>query len=292
MKQLTKGTVNLSSKEYPALLKKIGHPPEKIYYKGEWKPSLFQKCLSVVGSRRMTRYGKQATESLIASIARAGITIVSGFMYGIDATAHRTALDAGGKTIAVMPCGIERIHPEYQEDLYNEILDKKGLIISEFEGLYPPQLWMYPRRNRIMAGLSCATVVIEAAEKSGSLITAELSRKYNRKIFAVPGPINSITSTGTINLIKKGATIVSGVEDILTYYGIENTKLSNNTKSFSHLTSMEQAIVKELHREGLQIDELSRLIKVSASKLGTTLSLMQLKGLLIKEEGKYYINKS
>ena len=150
----SKNIVTMDDPKYPGLLKEAKKSPEVLYYKGDWDEAIFENCLTVVGSRRMTKYGKQITEKIVSEIAGAGITIVSGFMYGIDATAHKAALEAGGRTIAVMPCGIDIIHPEYQKELYEEILKNKGLIISEFEGAHPPAVWTYPRRNKIMAGLS------------------------------------------------------------------------------------------------------------------------------------------
>ena len=162
------GIITINDPKYPRLLKEISDPPKQLHYRGNWDMSLFENCLAVVGSRRMTSYGQQITNKLISEIASRRITIVSGFMYGIDATAHKTALDIGGRTIAIMPCGIERIHPEYQTKLYADILENKGLIISEFEGNSLPAFWTYPKRNRIIAGLSKATMVIEAGLKSGS----------------------------------------------------------------------------------------------------------------------------
>ena len=163
------------------------------------------------------------TEKLVTELAASGITIVSGFMYGIDAAAHKAALLAGGRTIAVMPCGIDLIHPEYQQDLYMEILNNKGLVISEYEGSRAPALWTYPQRNRIVAGLSKAVLIIEAGEKSGSLITANFAKKFGRKVFAVPGPITSENSKGIMQLIKEGAEAVSSAQDILREYGSART---------------------------------------------------------------------
>jgi DNA processing protein len=127
-------------------------------------PDIFDRCLAVVGSRNITRYGEEITKKLVGAIAGRGITIVSGFMYGVDVAAHKAALSVGGKTIAVMPCGIESIHPADQRDVYEEILQSEGLVMSEWEGEYPAQTWTFPRRNRIVAGLSQATLVVEARE--------------------------------------------------------------------------------------------------------------------------------
>ncbi len=292
------GVVKINDPEYPALLKEVKDPPEKLYYKGDWDSVLFEKCLTVVGSRRMTSYGRQITNKLVSEIAGAGITIVSGFMYGIDATAHQAALEAGGRTIAVMPCGIEIIHPEYQESLYKKILANRGLIISEYEGTFPPALWTYPRRNRIMAGLSMATLVVEAGLKSGSLITAELAKKFKRKLFAVPGPLTSTFSQGTLQLIKEGAEMVISAREVLQSYGLKISKLTLSHRAggtgsvsarFSTLNKLEQSIIEKLQQEPMEIDALSRSTEVSASQMGTALSLMQLKGVLFKEEGKYYV---
>ena len=282
--------VEIENPEYPQLLKQISDPPKKLYFKGTWDSSLFERCLAVAGSRRMTSYGKQITRKLVSGIAAAGITVVSGFMYGIDATAHQAAVEAGGKTIAVMPCGIDIIHPEYQESLYNHILKSGGLIISEFKGTFPPALWTYPKRNRIMAGLSHASMIVEAGEKSGSLITAGLAKKYGRRLFAVPGPLTSKHSVGTARLIKGGADIVTGAEDILAEFNIEGLEVFKNPSQHLELTEEEKIIVCILEKEPMEIDAISRLAKVSVSETGSALSLMQLKGIIIEQEGKYYVN--
>lgn len=288
-------------KEYPELLKGIGKTaPKKIYYNGEWDSTIFKNCLAVVGSRRMTSYGKRVTEKIVTEVAAAGITIVSGFMYGVDATAHRVAVDSGGRTIAVMPCGIDLVHPSYQHKLYNDILDNRGLIISEYEGETAPANWTYPKRNRIVAGLSQALLVIEAEEKSGSLITADLAKKYKRKIFAIPGPITSTTSRGTLGLIKEGAELVITARDILDYFkslGFSyQAKLSefsnedNSQNADNSKKSTEKKIVTYLEGEPLGVDELSRLLNIPVSKLGVTLSIMQLRGLISQSGTKYYID--
>lgn len=284
------GIVKLTDLKYPKLLKEIKSPPKQLFYKGNLDQSIFEKCLAVVGSRKMTTYGKQATQKLVSEIASAGVTIVSGFMYGIDATAHRAAIDAGGRTIAVMPCGINLIHPGYQRDLYNQILDNDGLVISEYEGDIIPQLWTYPKRNRIIAGLSQGTLVIEAGEDSGSLITAGFAKKFKRKLFAVPGPISSRLSFGTLKLIKEGATTVSSSEDALAYYGITKSSIKNTNLGSQNLTKLEKDIIEALKNESLEIDVISRKFGILASQLGGAISLMQIKGLIHQEGAKFYVN--
>ena len=211
--------IEINDEKYPKLLKEINkQAPKKLYFKGSLDNEIFENCLAVVGSRKLTSYGKKVIEQIVTEIANKGITIVSGFMYGGDEAAHRAAIKAGGRTIAVMPCGIDLIHPEYQEKLYYQIQENKGLIISEYPENFPPEKWTYPKRNRIVAGLSKAVLVVEAGLNSGTLITAEFARKFKRKIFSVPGPIYSEVSKGSNLLIKKGAAMVTEAQDILKYY--------------------------------------------------------------------------
>lgn len=292
-------SIKIKSPDYPQLLKEAKKPPEVIYYKGDWDNGIFEKCLTVVGSRRMTRYGRKVTNKLVFEIASAGITIVSGFMYGVDATAHKAALDAGGRTIAVMPCGIDVIHPSHQKGLYEEILNNNGLIISEFEADHPPAAWTYPKRNKVMAGLSSATLIIEAGPNSGTLTTAEAAKRYNRELLAVPGPLTSVLSRGTLELIKEGAGMITCAREVLEVFDelplIGNNpcageKIEEKIVNLSELTSVERIVLEQLQYEPMDIDNLSRIAGVTVSEMGTTLSIMQIKGLLCKEEDKYYVN--
>ena len=279
--------ITKESPKYPALLQEIPDAPNQLFYKGKWKEELFENCLAVVGTRRMTSYGKRVTEQVVGEIAAAGVTIVSGFMYGVDATAHKAALLAGGKTIAVMPCGIERIHPEYQGDLYEEVV-REGLVVSEWEGDMMAAFWTFPKRNRIVAGLSKAVLVIEAGIPSGSLITAELAHKYKRKVFAVPGPITSSVSQGTIQLLKEGAGLVSGAKDVLEFYNM--TAASMKPAERQGIQGVEKKILEQLLKEPLEIDALARNLEMPAAQIGTTLSMMHLNGFVEKEGGRYYVN--
>ena len=285
---MEEGVVDIKNKKYPKALKEIKSPPKRLYYRGNWDEDIFENCLAVVGSRRMTSYGRRIAEKMVRDIASAGVTIVSGFMYGIDATSHRASLDGGGRTIAVMPCGVNIVHPEYQGELYDDILKNKGLIISEFEKDFPPDTWTYPKRNRIVAGLSKSTFVVEAALKSGSLITAGFAKKYKRRIFALPGPTSSNVSEGTNRLIKDGASIVTCAQDILDFYDIK--KSDSNNLNFQKAEGLEKKILEILKREPMEIDALSRMFEIPSSKIGTILSLMTMKGLISQEGGKYFIN--
>lgn len=287
--------ITIEDKEYPELLRKIGkEAPTKLYYKGEWDNDIFENCLAVVGSRRLTSYGRRMTEQLVTEIAAVGVTIVSGFMYGGDEAAHKATIDVGGRTIAVMPCGIDIIHPEYQEELYNKILENKGLIISEYEGNFPPAIWTYPKRNRIVAGMSKAILVVEAGLNSGTLITTDYAKKFGRKIFAVPGQLTSEVSKGTAQLIKEGAEVVTGAKDILDFYRITSNKASVDVDPQQVLqrfeNDIERKIVEYLKNESLEVDVLARFLELPVSKVGTILSIMQLKGFIHQEGNKYYVN--
>ncbi len=313
-----KNVVYREDKEYPELLRQTkGQAPKQLYYKGKWPmspPNIFDNCLAVVGSRRITNQAREAAERIVGEIAMNGITIVSGFMYGGDVVAHAAATRVGGRTIAVMPCGINRIHPEHQKALYNKILENNGLIISEYKGNSQPFLWTYPQRNRIVAGLSKAVLVLEAGGKSGSLITAKLAKKFGRKVFALPGPIGSKLSEGTNRLIKEGAEMVLSSRDILKYYRSIAPKTNffellspasakmrrqhahayNSKKMFSaqsHPKDLESKILKELEIEPLGVDEMARKIGVSAAELGVKLSIMEIKGVIEQEKGKWRIKK-
>lgn len=299
--------VDITNKKYPQALKEalknlqncLG--PKKLYYKGNWpfdsaqgKDDIFKNCLAVVGSRHLTSYGRRATEQIVSEIAAAGITIVSGFMYGGDEAAHSACVKVGGRTIAVMPCGIDLIHPATQKELYQKILDNNGLIISEYEGVVQPQTFTYIQRDRIVAGLSKAVLVTEAALNSGSLITAGYATKYGRKIFALPGQITSEVSKGTLKLIKEGAEPVSEASDILSFYKVlvsqkparYNAAALGGKKS----DTLEERILEHLRHEPMEADSLARALSVSVAQLGTALSLMQLKGFINLDNGKYYIN--
>ena len=200
---------------YPSSLREIYDPPIVIYVKGAWSECLDQPCIGVVGSRRASTYGQNAALMLARDLAQRGITVVSGFARGIDAAAHRGALEAGGRTIAVLGTGIDEVYPRDHKKLAEEILAKGGALVSQFPLGTPPVSENFPYRNRIISGLSLGVVVVEAAENSGSLITARLAMEQNREVFAVPGNITSRNSFGANYLIKgAGAKLVQQWQDI------------------------------------------------------------------------------
>src|SRR5882724_903138 len=204
---------------YPVLLREIYDPPIVLYVKGAWSECLDQPCVAIVGSRRCSTYGQNAAMLLARDLAQRGVTIVSGFARGIDAAAHRGALEAGGRTIAVLGIGIEENYPRDHRQLGQEILERGGAMVSQFPLGTPPVSENFPYRNRIISGLSLGTVVVEAAENSGSLITARLAIEQNREVFAIPGNITSRNSFGTNYLIKgAGAKLVQQWQDVVSEF--------------------------------------------------------------------------
>lgn len=292
--------ITIDSQDYPEQLKQLSDAPKQLYYRGSWDPSLFKKSLAIVGSRRMTGYGKRVLEKLIPDLVAEGVTIVSGFMYGVDTEAHQQCLECGGKTIAVLGGGLNVLYPPENEGLYLDIIGKgkgeaAGLILSEYPPEQQPQLWTFVQRNRIIAGLaSLGVLIVEAGEKSGSLVTAKLAKKQGKKVFAVPGQITSSVSQGTNKLIADGlAKMVLNANDILGAHHKESkTKAAAKTRPI-HKPSppdTESQILSLLSAEPLTLDEISRKLDKNIIELGQTMTMMSLQGKISEENGKYQPN--
>lgn len=261
-------------KKLPELgrLNDLSKPPKELYYSGTWDSTLFENCVAIVGSRRVTEYGKRVIEQIIPKMILQKKTIISGFMYGVDQYAHGQCIASGGKTIAVLGWGIQRELEDEDLRLANSIISSGGIILSEWED-QKPTLWTFPVRNRIVAALSVDVIVIEAALKSGSLITANIARKLHRRLWAVPGPITSRTSEGTNMLISEGqAKIWSG--DLPTQH---------HEKSGDPLMSLVES-------EALTTNDLARKLGKPVSEVGAQLSLLTITGEVIEKGGKYYVN--
>ncbi len=257
----------------------------QFYYRGTWKKSLFKKTLSIVGSRRHTTYGQKALEKLMPDLVANHITIISGFMYGIDSLAHRLCLDLGGSTIAILGSGLNCLYPPENDLLYSRILDKGGLVISQFEPDFKATLWSFPQRNITVAKFSTLGVlVVEAGIKSGSLITATLAKKFKKPLFAIPGPITSSVSVGTNQLIKDGqALLVTTAKDI--------TKTTQLPLSLTptNLPQIESKIIDCLQLEPLSLDQLSLKLNLPIPTLSPHLSSLSLKDLVEDINGKFYL---
>ena len=214
---------------YPDMLKKIPSAPKKIYAIGNIS-LLNEKSISIVGSRNSSEYGRKITKSITKDLVQSGIVIVSGMANGIDSVAHKTCLEYGGKTIAVLGSGFRHIFPKENEELFHQIIENDGLVISEYPIDTPVQMKNFPKRNRIISGLSIGLLVIEAAYRSGTSITAKYAKIQERKVFCIPNSIGSKNSYGTINLIQNGAILVRNAQDILKVLGMECLKESNTVK--------------------------------------------------------------
>ncbi|MEA3285819.1 MAG: DNA-processing protein DprA [Candidatus Marinimicrobia bacterium] len=277
---------------YPDMLKQIYDPPVVLFCRGDID-LLNTRGIGMVGTRTPTSYGKEVAAEFSSQLVNRGYTLVSGVAKGVDAIVHRSALQAKGKTIAVLGNGIDRIYPAENRELYQDI-GSQGLLISEFLMGSKPDAQNFPRRNRIISGLSAGTVVVEAAEKSGSLITAYFALDQNREVFAVPGNIKSRQSHGTHHLIRQGAKLVESVDDILEELG-EKYRLGSSHGQQELIIStdpQEAAILKHLSGpDAVHIDDLSSLSGQTTFALLGTLLQMEMKGLVQQYPGKYFKQK-
>lgn len=274
----------LVPKDFPPLLREIPHPPKQLYLRGTVPPTDW-KWLAVVGSRALSSYGKQACEYLIEGLRGYPIAIVSGLAYGADACAHKSALNAGLPTIAVPGSGLDYsvLYPKAHVSLAKDIINAGGAHLSEFEPHEEARDFMFPTRNRIVVGLCSAVLIIEAKEKSGSLITAKLTTDYNRDLLVVPGTIFSATSKGTHQFLKLGAQAVTEPNDILKALGIEPRTVGNI--DIRDDVSDEERAVLQIIATPCTRDELLSQLDVSAQDANVLLSMMEIKGLIVEELG-------
>ena len=268
--------------EYPARLKEIYDYPPLIYIRGSLLPE-DEWCLAVVGTRRATVYGRQVTEEIVADLARSRITIVSGLAKGIDSIAHRAALEAGGRSIAVFACGLDSVYPAENLELARNIM-QHGALISEYPLGTRPKADNFPRRNRIMSGLSLGVLVVEAGETSGAMITARLALEQDREVFAIPGSILSPTSQGTNSLIQEGAKLVCDYTDILEELNLMTVAHQIEMKELIPPSETESLLLKQLSAEPTHIDEVCRGSGLPTSTVSSTLAMMELKG-MVKQMG-------
>jgi DNA processing protein len=273
----------LKPAEFPALLNEIPGAPKQLYVRGSL-PSTDLKWLAVVGSRAASNYGRQVCEHLISGLRGYPIAIVSGLAYGIDAEAHKAALKTGLPTIAIPGSGLDWdvLYPRAHVSLAREIVSAGGALLSEEKPGTKAADWTFPRRNRVMAGLSHATLIIEAKEKSGSLITARLAADYNREVLVVPGSIFSQESRGTHQFLRLGATAITSPEDILIALGI-NAKAPGDTLRTD--VSEDEMRVLSAIASPLSRDELIGELEMDVSEANTLLTIMEIKGLIVEELG-------
>ncbi len=276
---------SFNDNQYPGLLKEIHDPPVVLFCKGEIKPE-DQAGLAIVGSRKLSEYGRKVTEKLASEAALYGITIISGLARGIDSVAHKSALSQGGRTIAVLGSGVLHIYPPENRTLAEKIM-QNGAIISEFYPEEGPKKENFPKRNRIISGISIGVVITEAAINSGALITASFALEQGREVFAVPGNITSKNSEGTNYLIQKGAKLVTKIEDILEEIMQFVPLLKKQNKNeIVELDSEEKAIFNILN-EPLTADEIVLKTGINVSKVLEIILRLEINGLIHKIEGKY-----
>ena len=270
---------------YPKILKEIFDPPAVLYYGGDYA-ALGQPCISLVGSRKATAYGKAVADKLSGDLASQGVTVVSGMARGIDTAAHLGALRAGGRTAAVLGCGLDICYPPENKKLRDDI-ERQGLILSEFPLGTLPKPPHFPMRNRIISGLSLAVIVVEAAERSGALITADSALEQGREVLAVPGSINSPASRGCHRLIKEGAVLVESAADILAALGV--FPLESIKAEQQGLMPIQQKVLQSMEYEPIHFDELISRCGLSAADLAVNLVELELVGALRKMPGNYYL---
>jgi len=281
--------LTIEDKDYPENLKNIDGAPFLLYMMGK---ILTQDSLSVgvVGTRKITAYGKEVTERLVSDLVASGLTIVSGLAYGVDSIAHNTALDIGGRTIGVWAGGLDSVVPGFRQNIVGKILKSgRGAIISEFPLGLNPSRGTFPARNRLISGLSLGVLVTEAAEDSGSLITAAHAVKQGRKVFAVPGPITSPLTAGTAKLLKSGAKLVYHVKDILDELNIAHSAKCIAAKEILPDDKNEEIILNLLKNEEKHIDELVRQSGFDTAKVTSIISIMEIKGKIKNLGGMVYI---
>jgi DNA processing protein len=276
------------SDDYPAYLKETASPPPLLYVRGQilkdddW-------AVAVVGTRRLTAYGRQVTRELVRGLVRSRVTVVSGLARGIDSVAHKQALDSGGRTLAVMGCGTDVIYPAENRALAERIVAGQGALVSDYPLGTQPEAKNFPARNRIISGLALGVIVVEAGERSGALITARFALEQDREVFAIPGNINSPASKGPNKLIQAGAKLVCHVDDVLEELNLTMVPEHSAMQMIMPETAEEAALLSHLSHQPVHIDDLTRLSELPSGMVSSTLSMMELKGMVQQVGGMSFV---
>lgn len=274
--------------DYPKLLREIDQPPPVLYVKGTLLPQ-DEFAVAMVGTRNASVYGKQVAERLATGLAENGVTVVSGLALGIDGIAHRAALAAGGRTLAVLACGLDEVYPPRHRGLAREIV-ASGALVSDYAVGVRPEARNFPPRNRLISGLSLGTVVVEAGERSGALITLQFALEQGRDTFAVPGNVHSRASDGTNTAIQRGeAKLVTRVQDILEELNLTMIVEQRQVAEIVPENETEAALLARLGHEPIHIDELVRQSRLSTAEVSSTLVMMELKGLVRRVDQMSYV---
>lgn len=284
---------------YPRRLKEIDQPPPVLYLRDNLQPE-DEWAVAIVGTRGITAYGRQVTAEIASVLARRGVTVISGLARGVDAEAHKAALNAGGRTLAVLGSGVDQIYPPEHRQLADQII-ASGALMSDYAPGTPPDGVNFPPRNRIISGLSMAVIVIEAGERSGALITAEFAADQGREVFAVPGNINAPKSVGCNRLIHQGARPLLTPEDVLESLDLASFQQQRVARAVLPKDEVEARLLSVLTREPMHVDDIRARVDMPIEKVSATLALMELKGMVrqlggmnfvaIREEAEDYIIK-
>lgn len=293
-------------KDYPSLLQNIKNAPQKLYVQGNIK-CLEMPCITVVGSRNMTEYGREMTEKIVKELVKFGVCIVSGLAIGIDSVAHRTCIENGGKTVAVLGSGLNKVYPKENIGLYLDIIKTGGCVLSEQDPDSEAEKIFFPARNRIVSGLSLGTIVIEATYRSGTSITAKFALEQGRKVFCLPNMVGNKNSCGTINLIKKGAIMISEAKDVLYELKLiskdENYEEALERQKINRINILEQEELKQLSEIEKKIylhikenkivnsEVMSEELRMNMQDVNANLTILELKGLIKNKSGCYYCVK-
>lgn len=292
--------LKFEEKDYPRLLKKIPDAPSPLYLEGD-HTILNKRSIAIIGSRNCTEYGKRMARYFAEGLTEAGLCIISGLAMGIDGFAHKACLDSEGKTIAVLGSGFDNIYPEEHLSMFQEILEKGGAIVSEYPPHVKPNKKHFPKRNRIISGMSLGVLVIEAGYRSGTSITANYAKKQEREVFCIPSSLENMRGIGTNTLIQKGAKLVIKPDDILHYLGIkkqEQKKIFTKKKNDKTI-SIEEKIKNELgepykkiycllQKKTMNTDQIFRYLKQDIAKTNMLLTMLELEGYIIQMPGNYF----
>lgn len=275
------------SPDYPSLLRNISDAPPALYVRGSLRPQ-DEWAVAVVGTRQATAYGKECTQLLVNGLAQNGVTVVSGLAYGIDTEAHQTAINAGGRTIAVLGCGVDIIYPTENKKLGQAIIEH-GALVSEYPLGTNPEGGNFPRRNRIISGLSLGVLFVEGTTQSGARITADYALEQGREVFAVPGSILRQSGSGPNYLIQNGAKLVTQVNDILEELNLTMVAQHVEARAIMPENELEAVLLKQLSTEPMHIDDLGQTTGLAAAELASALTMMELKGMVRQVGGMNYV---
>lgn len=279
----------LADDDYPSLLREVPSPPPVLFYRGQLIET-DHTAVAIVGTRKATAYGREMAYRMAFDLAQAGVTIVSGLALGIDGAAHRAALEAGGRTIAVLGSGIDVIYPGTHRDLARKI-EAQGAVVTDYPPGTPPDRFNFPPRNRIISGLSRGVVVIEAPERSGALITVDFAAEQGRDAFAVPGPVHAPASAGCLRILREGATLVRNADDVLEDLHIRHLETQQPPPSTASLSDDERRLLSVLTSQPQHIDDIAEAISKSVGEVSGELMMLELQGQVHSAGNGYYCRR-